>query len=67
MPGKVVSFVVEPGQSVKKGQPLAVMEAMKMEHTIVAPRDGVVAQLLFAPGDQVMDGAELLRLEEAQA
>ncbi|HEX2013183.1 MAG TPA: acetyl-CoA carboxylase biotin carboxyl carrier protein subunit, partial [Roseateles sp.] len=47
----------------KKGQPLAVMEAMKMEHTINAPRDGVVAELLFAIGDQVGDGAELLRLE----
>ncbi|WP_347484411.1 acetyl/propionyl/methylcrotonyl-CoA carboxylase subunit alpha [Vandammella animalimorsus] len=65
MPGKVVSFAVQPGDKVKKGQPLAVMEAMKMEHTIVAPRDGVVAELLFAPGDQVMDGAELLTLGSA--
>jgi 3-methylcrotonyl-CoA carboxylase alpha subunit len=42
------------------------MEAMKMEHTITAPRDGVVDELLFAVGDQVGDGAELLRLR-AQA
>ena len=62
MPGKVVSFAVQAGQAVAKGQPLAVMEAMKMEHTIAAPRDGVVEELLYAPGDQVMDGAELLRL-----
>lgn len=67
MPGKVVSFAVKAGEAVKKGQPLAVMEAMKMEHTIVAPRDGVVGELLFAPGDQVMDGAELLTLTSGKA
>jgi 3-methylcrotonyl-CoA carboxylase alpha subunit len=63
MPGKVVSFAVKAGDVVKKGQPLAIMDAMKMEHTIAAPADGVVAELLFAPGDQVTEGAELLRLE----
>jgi 3-methylcrotonyl-CoA carboxylase alpha subunit len=41
------------------------MDAMKMEHTIAAPADGIVAELLFAPGDQVTDGAELLRMEVA--
>jgi 3-methylcrotonyl-CoA carboxylase alpha subunit len=39
-----------------------VMEAMKMEHTIAAPADGVVAEVLYAPGDQVAEGAELLKL-----
>ena len=63
MPGKVVSFAVKAGDTVKKGQALSVMEAMKMEHTIAAPSDGTVAELLFAPGDQVTEGAELLRLE----
>ena len=63
MPGKVVSFAVKAGDVVKKGQALAVMDAMKMEHTIAAPADGTVAELLFAPGDQVTEGAELLRLE----
>jgi 3-methylcrotonyl-CoA carboxylase alpha subunit len=63
MPGKVVSFAVKAGDVVKKGQPLAIMDAMKMEHTIAAPADGVVAELLFAPGDQVTEGAELLRLD----
>ncbi len=62
MPGKVVSFAVQAGDKVTKGQPLAVMEAMKMEHTIAAPADGVVQELLYAPGDQVAEGAELLRL-----
>jgi 3-methylcrotonyl-CoA carboxylase alpha subunit len=62
MPGKVVSFAVKAGDTVKKGQPLAVMEAMKMEHTIAAPADGTIAELLYAPGDQVAEGAELLTL-----
>ncbi|HEY8908642.1 MAG TPA: acetyl/propionyl/methylcrotonyl-CoA carboxylase subunit alpha [Rhodoferax sp.] len=67
MPGKVVSFAVQAGDVVKKGQPLAVMDAMKMEHTIAAPQDGVVTELLYAPGDQVVEGAELLRLGDAAA
>ena len=62
MPGKVVSFSVKAGDSVQKGQALAVMEAMKMEHTIAAPADGVVQELLYAPGDQVAEGAELLKM-----
>ena len=62
MPGKVVSFSVKAGDAVKKGQALAVMEAMKMEHTIAAPTDGVVQELLYAPGDQVAEGAELLKM-----
>ncbi|MCB4362193.1 acetyl/propionyl/methylcrotonyl-CoA carboxylase subunit alpha [Hydrogenophaga taeniospiralis] len=65
MPGKVVSFAVKAGDVVKKGQPLAVMEAMKMEHTIAAPADGTVAELLYAPGDQVAEGAELLKIATA--
>ena len=63
MPGKVLSFAVQAGDKVSRGQALAVMEAMKMEHTIAAPADGVVAEILFAPGDQVQEGAELLRLQ----
>jgi 3-methylcrotonyl-CoA carboxylase alpha subunit len=62
MPGKVISFAVKPGETVRKGQALAVMEAMKMEHTIAEPADGTVAELLYAPGDQVAEGAELLKL-----
>src|SRR5690606_29527071 len=65
MPGKVVSFAVKAGDAVKKGQALAVMEAMKMEHTIASPADGTVAELLYAPGDQVAEGAELLKLSGA--
>ncbi|UDF35665.1 UNVERIFIED_ORG: acetyl/propionyl/methylcrotonyl-CoA carboxylase subunit alpha [Shinella sp. XGS7] len=63
MPGKMVAFLAQPGDKVSKGQALAVMEAMKMEHQIHAPRDGVVAELLYAVGDQVAEGSELLKLE----
>ncbi len=63
MPGKVVSFLAQCGDAVKAGQPLAVMEAMKMEHTIAAPHDGTVEELLYSVGDQVAEGAELLRLQ----
>ena len=62
MPGKIVSFSVRAGDKVSKGQALAVMEAMKMEHTIAAPADGLVAEVLYAAGDQVAEGAELLKL-----
>jgi 3-methylcrotonyl-CoA carboxylase alpha subunit len=62
MPGKVVAFHVKQGDKVQRGQALAVMEAMKMEHTLSAPHDGVVGELLYAPGDQVAEGGELLRL-----
>ncbi len=64
MPGKVIAFLVQAGNAVSQGQALAVMEAMKMEHTLHAPRDGVVAELLYAVGDPVAEGAELLRLED---
>ena len=62
MPGKLLSFAIAVGDKVKRGQPLAVMEAMKMEHTISSPADGSVKELLFAAGNQVVEGAELLKL-----
>ena len=65
MPGKVIAFLAKVGERVAQGQPLAVMEAMKMEHTIAAPRDGLVEELLYAVGDQVSEGGELLRLAAA--
>jgi 3-methylcrotonyl-CoA carboxylase alpha subunit len=63
MPGKVVAFFVKAGDVVQRGQALAVMEAMKMEHTLNAPSDGTVTELLYSPGDQVAEGAEFLRLQ----
>jgi 3-methylcrotonyl-CoA carboxylase alpha subunit len=67
MPGRVIELLVAPGAAVRKGQPLVVIEAMKMEHTIAAPRDGVVAAVNFAAGDLVEEGAELIALGEADA
>jgi 3-methylcrotonyl-CoA carboxylase alpha subunit len=60
MPGKVVALLCAQGDRVSKGQPLLVMEAMKMEHTINAPADGEVTGLPFAVGDQVAEGAQLI-------
>ena len=65
MPGKVVAVLVGKGQEVKKGEPLVIMEAMKMEHTIAAPHDGLVEDVLYAVGDQVADGAPLLAFKAA--
>jgi 3-methylcrotonyl-CoA carboxylase alpha subunit len=65
MPGKVIAVLVQPGATVEKGTPLLVMEAMKMEHTISAPRKGVVREFRCAPGDQVSDGVELVDFEGA--
>ena len=67
MPGKVVAFLAAKGERVSRGQALAVMEAMKMEHTISAPHDGLVLELMYAVGDQVAEGGELLRLGAAPA
>ncbi len=60
MPGKVVAVLASKGQKVKKGDALVIMEAMKMEHTIAAPSDGQVEEILYEVGDQVADGAPLL-------
>jgi 3-methylcrotonyl-CoA carboxylase alpha subunit len=67
MPGQVVAFKVAVGDTVKKGEPLAVIEAMKIEHTITAPTNGVVAELLFSAGDVVADGDELLRIDSEES
>jgi 3-methylcrotonyl-CoA carboxylase alpha subunit len=60
MNGTVVSVLVTSGEQVKKDQPLVIMEAMKMEHTIKAPSDGEVDEVFFSAGDMVDGGAELL-------
>ncbi|MFC4353085.1 acetyl/propionyl/methylcrotonyl-CoA carboxylase subunit alpha [Fodinicurvata halophila] len=63
MPGKVTRVAVTPGQQVAKGTALMVLEAMKMEHTITAAEDGIVQEVLFAEGDSVGEGVELIRFE----
>ena len=67
MPGSVVSVLVNIGDVVKKGQPLIIMEAMKMEHTITATLDGVVEAIYFAAKEQVKEGAELVALVASEA
>ncbi|MGR3384071.1 acetyl/propionyl/methylcrotonyl-CoA carboxylase subunit alpha [Roseovarius indicus] len=67
MPGLVKVLLAKPGQEVKEGDRLAVLEAMKMEHSLLAARDGVVAEVLVEEGAQVTAGAALVRLEEGEA
>ena len=63
MPGKVVALLVSAGSHVDKGEPLLILEAMKMEHTINAPASGLVKSFRFAIGEQVGDSAELVEFE----
>jgi 3-methylcrotonyl-CoA carboxylase alpha subunit len=65
MPGKVIAVLVQAGATVERGTPLVIMEAMKMEHTITAPAAGTVQELLYGVGDQVAEGADLIRFDAA--
>ncbi|AYG95438.1 ATP-grasp domain-containing protein [Brevundimonas naejangsanensis] len=67
MPGKIVAAPAKVGDVVTKGQPVVVLEAMKMEHALTAPFDGVVAEFNVAVGDQVTDGAVLAVVKAADA
>lgn len=62
MPGKILDVKVSPGQAVKKGDVLVILEAMKMENEIVTPSDGVVAGIHVASGDSVVSGTLLATL-----
>jgi acetyl-CoA carboxylase biotin carboxylase subunit len=61
MPGKIIQVHVRPGQSVRRGEPLVVLEAMKMEHTLSAPHDATVESVDIALGDQIAEGVVLVR------
>jgi 3-methylcrotonyl-CoA carboxylase alpha subunit len=65
LPGLVKTVHVRLGQKVSKGDPLVVLEAMKMQHTLAAPRDGRIAEVLTAAGEQVVEGTMLVALEPA--
>jgi len=67
MPGRIIAVAVEAGQAVTRGQKLLTLEAMKMEHSLVAPFDGIVAELDAAEGKQVSEGALLVKIEKAEA
>ena len=62
MPGKILKIFVKAGDVVQAGTPILVMEAMKMEHTIKASKEGVVEKIHFKEGDQVQGGVELVKL-----
>jgi 3-methylcrotonyl-CoA carboxylase alpha subunit len=66
MPGKIIALEVRQGDRVKKGQKLLTLEAMKMEHSLVAPFDGMVAELNAAAGAQVTEGTLLVRVEKEE-
>jgi len=63
LPGKIIDLRVKPGDTVTRGQPLLVLEAMKMEHTLAAPADGKVKSVRYAVGEQVPEDAELVEFE----
>lgn len=67
MNGTIVAHLVEKGVLVKKGEPILVMEAMKMEHSIIAPHDGAVEEFFFNPGELVDGGATLLAFSTKEA
>ena len=64
MPGLVLKVLVEPGREVEKGAPLIILEAMKMEHAILAPRDGTIAAINCAEGEMVQAGVDLVRMKD---
>jgi 3-methylcrotonyl-CoA carboxylase alpha subunit len=66
MPGRVVSVAVAEGDRVLKGAKLVVVEAMKMEHSLIAPFDGVVRELRARVGDQISEGALLVRIDKPE-
>ncbi len=63
LPGTILDISCKPGDSVKKGQKLVILEAMKMENSISADRDGVVKEIKVNKGDSVLEGAELIVIE----
>ena len=67
MSGKVIRVMAAAGAAVEAGEPLLVLEAMKMEHTIVAPGDGTVGAIHFNAGDQVEEGAQLVDFEKKES
>jgi biotin carboxyl carrier protein len=67
MNGRIVTLPVCRGDRVRAGQLVMVLEAMKMEHSIVAPRDGTVQDVFAQVGEQVAPGRALMEIAEAEA
>ncbi|MFX0085673.1 MAG: acetyl-CoA carboxylase biotin carboxyl carrier protein subunit [Candidatus Hodarchaeota archaeon] len=64
MPGRIVKLLVKPGDRVKKGQELIIIEAMKMENKICAPYNGIVSRVYYPVGDQIEANVALMDIEE---
>jgi 3-methylcrotonyl-CoA carboxylase alpha subunit len=67
MPGRVIDLIATPGSEVVKGEPLLVLEAMKIEHTITAPGPGTLRAFRVTAGEQVSEGVELVDFVPAPA
>jgi 3-methylcrotonyl-CoA carboxylase alpha subunit len=67
MHGKVLAILVEPGDAVTRGERVAIIEAMKMEHSLTAPMDGVVAEITASADAQVAEGARIMTIAPAAA
>jgi 3-methylcrotonyl-CoA carboxylase alpha subunit len=63
MPGKIISIEKTKGDKIRQGETLLVLEAMKMQHSILAPSDGIVKEMYFAAGEVVSEGDQLLDFE----
>jgi 3-methylcrotonyl-CoA carboxylase alpha subunit len=66
MPGAILKILVQPGSVVRKGEPLVILEAMKMEHQIVAPYDGRVSAVNCAEGQMVEPGLDLVTVDKSE-
>ena len=62
LPGVIIEVSVKEGQTVKAGQKVAVIEAMKMENEIAAGQDGTITEILVSKGDSVLEGAEIVKI-----
>ena len=67
MSGTIVAVLVKTGDAVTKGAPLLILEAMKMEHTVIAPATGTVRAVHYRQGDQVSEGVDLIDVDAADA
>jgi 3-methylcrotonyl-CoA carboxylase alpha subunit len=66
MPGKIISLLVKNGQKVSKGEPLLILEAMKMEHMMRADIDGIISELSVTEDQQISEKSQLLRIIEGE-
>lgn len=63
LPGVIIEVVVKPGDEIKRGQTVAILDAMKMENNIVSEKAGIVAQICVQPGESILEGTDLVVFE----